>query len=570
MPKSRFGIFDHEPLVCTVSRGLAPPSKPPVSSLPLHAFGNRAAHDVLRMVLENRAPSFRAPLSRLIAVAALLASAESSAQGLRQTTPQSGPRTTPDVAALTRESTPMPIPEDLLRPREGGLTADQVGRRAMATSFAAKQSLDTMRAAEARVGSAWAAFLPRLSASARYTRLSNFTVPSLTGNQGSLVGTEIGVPAGSNTPVAIPAGTQLFAVPNISVPLILDTYLVQATITVPVSDYLLRIDQAYTAATRSAEAARYDVGAARAGAFTNGRVLYYAWLQARGAVVVSVQTLEQQRVHLSDAGNLFAIGRVTRADVLRAETEVATAEVALVQAENAADLAETQMRIALHLPAGQRLVVGEGLDAVPGPFPGELQSLFREATRQRFELKSARANSASARKTSEANKAGRYPVVSAFADAVEGNPNPRYFPAAPVWSPTWDVGVQATWSPNDVLTANGAANDYEARADALDAQAQLVLEGIEVEVTQDFQALRAAEVSLELTRRELASANEAYRVAHGLFNDGRGTSTTLTDAERDLTAARIDALTALVNVRIARVRLEHAVGRDLRAIGVTP
>ncbi len=36
-----------------------PPLKPPVSSLPLHAFGNRAAHDVMRRVLENRAPSFR-------------------------------------------------------------------------------------------------------------------------------------------------------------------------------------------------------------------------------------------------------------------------------------------------------------------------------------------------------------------------------------------------------------------------------------------------------------------------------------------------------------------------------
>ncbi len=60
--KSRFVIFDHEPLIYTVSRGLAPPSKPPVSSLPLHAFGNRAAHDVMRMALENRAPSFRRAL----------------------------------------------------------------------------------------------------------------------------------------------------------------------------------------------------------------------------------------------------------------------------------------------------------------------------------------------------------------------------------------------------------------------------------------------------------------------------------------------------------------------------
>ncbi len=67
--KSRFAIFDHEPLIYAVSRGLAPPSKPLVSSLPTHAFGNRAAHDVMRMVLENRAPRFRNAL-RLVACAA--------------------------------------------------------------------------------------------------------------------------------------------------------------------------------------------------------------------------------------------------------------------------------------------------------------------------------------------------------------------------------------------------------------------------------------------------------------------------------------------------------------------
>ncbi len=80
--KSRFAIFDHEPLIHTVSRGLAPPSKPLVSGLPLHAFGNRAAHDVMRRVLENRAPRFRlgllAPLVLAVALAAIGAACATS------------------------------------------------------------------------------------------------------------------------------------------------------------------------------------------------------------------------------------------------------------------------------------------------------------------------------------------------------------------------------------------------------------------------------------------------------------------------------------------------------------
>jgi len=91
-----------------------------------------------------------------------------------------------------------------------------------------------------------------------------------------------------------------------------------------------------------------------------------------------------------------------------------------------------------------------------------------------------------------------------------------------------------------------------------------------VEITQDFEQLKQADFSLESTKRELASATEAYRVARELFNNGRGTSTTLTDAERDLFTARIDALTAAVNARLARVRLEHGVGRDLTRAVIAP
>jgi outer membrane protein TolC len=548
----------------------------------------------------------RSSLSSSLVAASLLASTQVWAQGgtqpkapqpaptssqaapAAQTQPaaESAPSTTAEVAALTPASTAqMPVPEDLLRSHPGGLTAQQVGQRAMSTSFAAKQSVETMRAAEARVDQAWAGFLPRLSGLARYTRLSSFTPPTIpTGVPGVYtIGTtdpQYGQAGHAPTPTVPVTSTNnlpqnpgnSFAIPNepISFALIVDQWLLQGTLTVPISDYFLRIGQSYTAAQKSAEAARYDIGAARVTALTNGKVAYYSWLQARGQVIVGVQALNDQRTHLNDARNQFQVGNASKADVLRAETAVASAELVVVQAENAADLAEKQMRIAMHIPDSQKIVPGEGLDQQPAPFGGQLQGLIDEGVGQRFELKSIRTNAVAARKTAEANTAGRYPVISAFGDVIEGNPNPRVFPASQTWFPTWDVGVQATWSPNDILTANGGASDYIARANALESQVQVTLEGIQVEITQAFQTLKAAEFSLDSTKRELASATEAYRVAHELFNNGRGTSTTLADAEHELAIARIDALNAQVNARIARVRLEHAVGRDLKEIPANP
>jgi outer membrane protein TolC len=501
--------------------------------------------------------------SGLVALAVVMAAERADAQGKPAAPPKDTAADVPSVPGmLPASTTPMPVPEDLLKTEPGGLTADQVGQRSMDTSFSAKQSLETMRAAQARVNAAWAGFLPRLSGTARYTRLSSFAPPSF--GTGNLVGT------------LAPAGTVLnansgFEAVAFTFPLVLDNYLLQATLTVPISDYLLRIDQTYSAATHSAEAARYDVGAARATALTNGKVAYYSWLQARGTVIVAVETLNDQRIHLNDSRNQFTVGNASKADVMRAETAVAQAELALVTAQNAADLAEVQMRIGLHLPNHEaKLVPGEGLDSTLPSFQGSLQGLIDEGLKSRLEVKSVIANAAAARQTAVANKAGRYPVVSAFGDAIEANPNPRYIPASNQWNGTWDLGIQAIWAPNDILTANGTAADYDARAAALDAQVEVTRESIMVEITQDFEQLKQADFSLESTKRELASATEAYRVARELFNNGRGTSTTLTDAERDLFTARIDALTAAVNARLARVRIEHGVGRDLSRAVVAP
>lgn len=473
-----------------------------------------------------------------------------------------------EVPEVTPASTkPMPVPEDLLKATPGGLTAEQVGQRAMDTSFAAKQAIETMRAANARVDAAWAGFLPRVSAVAKYTRLSPIDLPNLSPYNFLATDAKTGAytaPIGNQ-----PNGTGTFTGALISTPLSfppppVDNTVLQATLAIPLSDYLFRTNQTYTAATHSSEAARFDVGSARANALSNGKVAYYTWLQTRGSIIVAVETLNDQRIHLNDSRNQFTVGNASKADVLRAETAVAQAELGLVQAENAEELAETQMRVALHLPpTAERLVPGEGLDTQLPPFQGNKQALIEEGLANRYEIKSALANAVAARRTAQANKAGRYPVVSAFGDAIEANPNPRIFPQTNVWTPSWDVGIQATWSPNDVLVANGTGADYDARASALEAQAQVTRESIEVEVTQDFEQLKQADFSLDSTHRELASATEAYRVARELFNNGRGTSTTLTDAERDLFTARIDALTAAVNARIARVRLEHAVGRDL-------
>ena len=462
---------------------------------------------------------------------------------------ESVPPTTPPppaaAATVTADDTaPLPVPTELVRAQPGGITSDSVGARAGATSWNARASQEIVRGASARVDEAWAAFLPRLSGIGKYSRLSKFTPPAI-----SLA------PAGSMSP-----GMQT----AYSFPIVLDNWLLQGTLTIPISDYLLRLDQSYTAATRSEDAARWDVVTARSGSAANGKIAYYTWLRARGAVIVAVQALNDQKTHLRDARNQFAAGNASKADVLRAETSMASAELALERAKNLADLSEKQVRVAVHARDEEPFAPGEDLEAPVVPIPGSVKQMTLEALSSRPEVKSAEANAESARQQASAAKAARYPAISAFADGILANPNPRYFPPANLWFPTWDLGAQITWSPNDTLVANGAVTDAATRAASIEANKYNTRDNIEVEVTQYWQAVHEADFSIDASTRELSSAQEAYRVARELFNNGRGTSTTLTDAETDLTRARLDLLNSRTDARIARIRLEHALGRDSR------
>ena len=321
----------------------------------------------------------RGSVAILAGLASAIAAPPASAQQ-----PPPAPAAAPPAAPQPADTTPLPVPADLTQARPGGLTAEQAGTRAAQTSWSARASMENLRGAAARVDEAWASFLPRLSAVGKYTRLSNFTPPSIFNVAGDLVVANAGPARVVASPQGGVAETLLAAPVNFSFPFfVLDNWLLQATISIPISDYFLRIDQAYTAATQSQEASRWDIVTARAASEANGRIAYYTWLNARGAVIVAVQALNDQKTHVRDARNQFAAGNASKADVLRAETAMASAELTLERAKNLADLSEKQLRVAIHAPDGETIALGENLDTPVPPVQGNVKQMEIEALTSR-------------------------------------------------------------------------------------------------------------------------------------------------------------------------------------------
>jgi outer membrane protein TolC len=444
-----------------------------------------------------------------------------------------------DVAKLLGDA-----PQEMLRVESNGLKSTQVAKRAAETNYSAKASMAALEAADARRRAAWDNFLPRVSVLGRYTRLSELTPPPF-------------VIEGAG-----PGGTDLtFSNPF---PVILDNWVFQGTLTVPLSDYLLRINQGYSAATEAREAARWDTVAAKAKAASDGKLAYYVWLRARGTQLVAELALADQKQRKKDVEAQFNVGNASKVDVLRVDTAVAAAELGVEQAKNLGIVAEAQVRVAMHAPTAEVFMPGENILEGTAPFPGNVDEMVREALTTRPELKSLSANVEAIHHQGNIARAGYWPQFAGVANLNVNNPNQRKFPLEQTFFPTWDLSLQLTWSPNDLLVGVHQGKDADAKVAQLEAQKAAFEDGIRIEVTQTFTSLKEAEFAVGSSVKQLAAAREAYRVGRELFQNGRATASTISDADFELNRARIQLLDAVIGVRVARVRLEHALGRDTR------
>ena len=439
----------------------------------------------------------------------------------------------------------------------GGWTADSVGERARKTSFDVAAKEASLHAAQARVSAAVVAFFPRLSGLATYTRYQDVAQPSL--------GTFI-EPSTPVQPGPIASTTQLSAIPlTIRVPL--DYWVAQATLTIPLSDYVLRLSQQYGASNRRRDAARFDQLASEAQAFSDARIAFYQYVKVVAQHGVLVQSKTVADAHLVDAQNLFRAGRGSNADHLAAEANVASAQLAVDQATELIGVAEEQLRLATHAPPNEPVSIGEDVTSPLHHDAYELAALKQEAAAGRPEIQALLLGAAAQDQLAKSARAAQWPSVSAFGDYVYANPSPRIFDPEKHFVGYWDVGVRVSWAINDVFSAGAAGADQKAQAVSLRAQSSKVSDAVFLEVAQAVLAMRTADSSIESSNAQLRSAEEAYRARRDLFRYGRGTSVELADAEADLFRARLAAISAGIDQRLAKVRIEHATGRDVTGRG---
>jgi outer membrane protein TolC len=218
----------------------------------------------------------------------------------------------------------------------------------------------------------------------------------------------------------------------------------------------------------------------------------------------------------------------------------------------------------MHDPPGRPYEIGENLFDEPSIRERSEQALVSRALAQRLEFRALLAAGASLDARRSSSRAGRWPRLDAFGNAYYANPNARVIPPRDEWRASWDVGVQLTWSPNDVLITDSVESEIEAQQEELNVQRRMLEDTIRQEVHDARERLIRARAAAQASERGLAAAEEAYALRRLLFEVGRATSADLLDVETELLRARLEVVSAAIERRAAAADLAYAVGTDVR------
>jgi len=418
----------------------------------------------------------------------------------------------------------------------GGLTSDQAASRAGGASPTVRRKAAELEAAVAQLDAAELARVPVVSGKLSYTRLSFIQ------------------------PVVLPVGGMNFLITSLQ-----NASLGEAQLVVPLSDYVLRYPKLINAARLGAEIARIDKRSSEVGAGQDARLAYYEWVRAKLQVLISKRQLVQVQKTLDQMRALAEVQRLTKADLMRVESQEADAEQVVDQLENLAALREEQLRLLIGAADGEPLAIGEDIRVdIQAPGAAPLDDLVGAAKHQRLEFKAIDTGIQAKESQRAAEQANLYPRLSAFAVADYANPNQRVFPQQDVFKFTWSIGAQLTWTLNDALLSRTTDRRIAAEADELRADRENLERGTRIEVLSAQQAVAIAAHALLTSQKGLAAAEEGYRVRKELLNADRATALELVDAETELTRSRIAALNARVDLRVARSQLDHALGNDAK------
>jgi outer membrane protein len=291
---------------------------------------------------------------------------------------------------------------------------------------------------------------------------------------------------------------------------------------------------------------------------------YYNLLEASEILDLRKESLAQKRTHFGFARAQFDLGLVPRSDVLKAEVDVVSGEIDSLEADGNLDLARAELND----------VMGIGLDhptrvkpvTVAREAPPSADDCLDEAFNNRPELLQQKSSLAIRKhnlRLAQIERWPRFTITGSYNAYVD-----RFlFDDLPVnrtnWEDNsdWRVGIGLSFPIFD-----GGITRRSVQAARIDLQESELsysdwVKQVDLEVKSAHLSLVTALRRIDLTEKEVESAQESYDAASGRYRTGVAPITEVIDAAVALSNSKVSHTKAIYDYLLARARLRQAMGQ---------
>ena len=288
---------------------------------------------------------------------------------------------------------------------------------------------------------------------------------------------------------------------------------------------------------------------------------YYELLNSDAAVVAAKSALTVAQTAKDTADKKYKSGAVARADVYKADTTLASSELALERAKNNREIAKGTLLNILSFPAYQDIKIKD----MPASFGSDAESkdidkLMEIAKKKRPDLLKAHSQTSAAwhRRNSAFLKNLPSFSINVGVDIKDTSVGGMFNDITMKTHGTFGVSVSMP-----VFT--GFSNFYNARSANADwenmkSTEQNVADNAMLDVFSAYQNYKTAQTVLRQTEILLKSAIESERVTSGMYKVGRSTMLDWQTAQSELADARNQHNSAKYDLFVKRAAVALAIG----------
>ncbi|MFZ5573144.1 MAG: TolC family protein [Thermodesulfobacteriota bacterium] len=315
----------------------------------------------------------------------------------------------------------------------------------------------------------------------------------------------------------------------------------------------------YDAARLSTRSAELDAERVKQDVILNVKQAYFDLLQAQRLVLLAQKTLDQSQSHLRQAEEFHRAGTKPVFDVTRAEVEVNSMRLGLINAENRLRINAMALNNAMGVDPEGRIEIHDSLEAWPAV--PSLETVKTEALGNRPDLRKLDTDIAAADARIRAEEAQYLPTLALNGRYNWNDGTTEMEMLKEDVDNSWDAEIALSIPLYEGGLTASKVDEAKFNRQALRSQREILRQAILIEICRYYAEMESAKVRIDVMRHALRKAEENFAIARGRYEEGVGPYIDVTDARVSSVTAETDYVQSLYDFQLAAARLLNAMGK---------